>query len=79
MILFYYKYRKITIIKKKCESRFPYCFLTDFTKFFFEEVSYLILASTQRKLRGYVEFLKFDVTIKKKNKIQVRLKFEGLD
>ena len=32
---------------------------------FFEEVRYLILASShQKKLRGYIEFLKFDVTIK---------------
>ena len=33
--------------------------------FFFEEVCCLILASSQRKLREYIEFLKFDVTIKK--------------
>ena len=33
--------------------------------YFFEEVLCLILASSQRKLRGYIEFLKFDVTIKK--------------
>ena len=26
---------------------------------FFEEVRYLILACSQRKLRGYIEFLKF--------------------
>ena len=32
---------------------------------FFEEVRYLILASSQTKLRGYIEFLKFDVTVKK--------------
>ena len=32
---------------------------------FYEEVCGLILASTQRKLRAYIEFLKFDVTIKK--------------
>ena len=32
---------------------------------FFEEVRCFILASSQRKLRGYMEFLKFDVTIKK--------------
>ena len=37
---------------------------------FFEEVRCLILASSQRKLRGYIEFLKFDVTIKKIKKIQ---------
>ena len=42
---------------------------------FFEEVRCLILASSQRKLRGYKEFLKFDVTIKK---IQISLKFKGL-
>ena len=32
---------------------------------FFEEVRCLILASSQRKLRGYIELLKIDVTIKK--------------
>ena len=32
---------------------------------FFKGVRCLILASSQRKLRGYVEFFKFDVTIKK--------------
>ena len=32
---------------------------------FFKEVSCLILASLQRNLHGYIEFLKFDVTIKK--------------
>ena len=52
--------------KKGCESRFAYCFLTDFTKFFFwGSTRYLILASSQRKLRGYIEFLKFKVTVKK--------------
>ena len=34
--------------------------------FFFEEVRCLILASSQRKLREYIELLKFDVTIKSK-------------
>ena len=32
---------------------------------FFEEVRYLILAFSQRKLRGYIEFLKFVVTVRK--------------
>ena len=32
---------------------------------FFEEIRCLILASSQRKLRGYIEFLKFNVAIKK--------------
>ena len=33
---------------------------------YFEEVRCLILTSSQRKFRaGYIEFLKFDVTIKK--------------
>ena len=51
--------------KKRCESRFPYWFLTDFTKLFFcESTRYLILASSQRKLRGF-KFFKFDVTVKK--------------
>ena len=44
---------------------------------FFEEVRRLILASSQRKLREYIEFLKFDVTIKEKN--QIRLRFKGID
>ena len=44
--------------------------------FFFEDVRCLILASSQRKLRGYIEVFKFDATIKK---IQIRLKFKGLD
>ena len=35
---------------------------------FFEEVRYLILASSQRKLRGYIACLTFDVTVKKKIK-----------
>ena len=35
---------------------------------FFEEVSCLILASSQTKLRGYIEFLKFDVTVKRRKK-----------
>ena len=42
----------------------------------FEEVRYLILASSQRKLRGYIEFVKFDVTVKKN--IQIRLKLKSL-
>ena len=32
---------------------------------FFDEIRCLILASSQRKLREYNKFLKFDVTIKK--------------
>ena len=44
---------------------------------FFEEVRYLILTSLQRKFRGYIEFFKFDVTVKKIEKIQIRLKFES--
>ena len=43
--------------------------------FFFKGVRCLILASSQRKLSGYIEFLKLDVTIKKN---QIRLKFKGL-
>ena len=38
---------------------------------FFEEVRCLILASSQRKLRGYIEFEKFDITIKKIRKIKI--------
>ena len=30
---------------------------------FFEEERCLILVSSQRKLRGFIEFLKFDVTV----------------
>ena len=39
----------------------------------FGQVFCFILASSQQKLCGYIEFLKFDVTIKK-NLIQIRLK-----
>ena len=35
--------------------------------YFFEEARCLILASSQRKLRRYIEFLKCEVTIKKFN------------
>ena len=65
-------------MKERCKSGFSYCFLTDFTKFFFKEVCCLILASSQRMLREYIEFLKVDVTIKKNCKIKIRLKFKGL-
>ena len=47
---------------------------------FFEKVRCLILAFSQSEEgsghRAYIEFIKFDVTIKK---IQIRLKFEDLD
>ena len=33
--------------------------------YFFEEECYLILVSSQKKLREYIESFKFDVTIKK--------------
>ena len=33
--------------------------------FFFEKVCYSILASSQKKLHGYIEILKFYITIKK--------------
>ena len=46
--------------------------------FFFEEVCCLILASSQRKLHEYIEFLKFDVTIKKIKKFTFVIKFKGL-
>ena len=58
---------------KICESEFPFCFPRISQSSFFEEVRCLILASSQRKLRGHIEFLKFDITIKK---IQIRLKFK---
>ena len=38
---------------------------------FFEEVGCSILASLQRKLRRYIEFQKFDVTIKKIKKLKL--------
>ena len=38
--------------------------------YFFEELRSLILASSQRKLRGDIEFLKFDITIEKINKFK---------
>ena len=37
---------------------------------FFEEVRCLILVSSQRKLRGFIELLKFHVTVKKKEKFK---------
>ena len=37
---------------------------------FFEEVRYFILASSQRKLCGYIAFFKFDVTVKKIKKFK---------
>ena len=40
---------------------------------FFEEVFFLILASSRKKLREYIKLLKFDVLVKK-NLIQIRLK-----
>ena len=46
--------------------------------YFFKEVRYLILASSQRKLRRYIKFLKFDFTVQKKWKIQIFLKFKSL-
>ena len=64
----YFEKRKKKL-KKACESGFLYCFLIDFTKFF-EEVRCLILASSQRKLRGYIEFLKIDITITKIKKFK---------
>ena len=39
--------------------------------YFFKEVRYLILASSQRKLYGYIEFSKFDVTVKKSNSSKI--------
>ena len=41
---------------------------------FFEEVRCFILAPSQGKLRGYIEYLKFNVT----KKIKIRLEFKGL-
>ena len=46
-------------------------FLPNLQSCFFEEVSCLILASSQRKLRGYIKFFKFDVTIKKIQKFKI--------
>ena len=37
---------------------------------FLEEVRYSILTPSQRKLRGYIEFLKFDVTVRKIKKFK---------
>ena len=42
---------------------------------FFAKVLCLILASSQRKLRGLIEFLKLYITIKKNKKIQILAKF----
>ena len=38
---------------------------------FFEKVGCLILASSQRKLHGYIEILKFNTTIKKIKKFKL--------
>ena len=38
---------------------------------FFEKVCCLILTSPQRKLHGYIEILKFDITIKKIKKFKL--------
>ena len=54
-------------VEKACESGFPHCFLTGFTKFF-EEVCCSILASSQRNPCGYIEFQIVDFAIKKKQK-----------
>ena len=47
-------------------------------RYFLEEVRCLILAASQRKLCGHIEFCKFDITIKKKNFNQTRLKLKNL-
>ena len=44
---------------------------------FFEELRYLILASSKRKLRGCIDFLKFDVRVKKIKKIHIRLRLKS--
>ena len=65
--------------KKGCKSGFHIASLPISQSCFFKEVRCSILASSQRKLRGYIEFLKFHVTIKKIKKIQIRLKFKSRD
>ena len=45
---------------------------------FFAEVRCLISAPWHMKLRGRIEFLKFDITINKE-KIHIRLKLKGFD
>ena len=68
-------------LKKGCESGFPYFVKSSpiSQSFLFEELRCLILASSLRKLCGHIEFFKFDITIKKKILIKIRLKFKGLD
>ena len=69
--------RTVTATIKKNVNRYSHITSSPITQSrFFEKVRFLILASTQRKRREYIEFLKFDVTIKK---IQIRIKFEGLE
>ena len=60
-----------SIIEKKDVNRDSYIASSPISQiFFFEEVRGLILASSQRKLRGYIEFLKLDVTLKKIKKFK---------
>ena len=59
-------YKGVTaLLKKSCESGFPYCFITASQSYFVDEARCLILASSQRKLHEYNKFKNVDVTIKK--------------
>ena len=64
-------------MKKGCESRFPYCFLTDFTKFFFWGSALIDFGFFTEEASWIHRILKFDVTVKKNKKIQIRLKFKS--
>ena len=56
--------------EKACESDFHIAPAPISQNYFFEEVWCLILASSQRKLSGYIKFLKFDVTVKTMRKFK---------
>ena len=68
-----------TKLKKDVNRDFHIASSPILQSFFFEKVRCLILASSQRKLRGHIEFLKCDITIRKNTKIQIHLKFKGLN
>ena len=62
--------------QKACESGFPYCFLTDFTKFSFVSLDFGFLAE---KAAWIHRILKIWWHNKKNSKIQISLKLKGLD
>ena len=65
--------------QKVCESGFSYCFLTDFTKFFLRGSTLLDFDFLTEEASWILRFLKIWYHNKKNKKIQIRLKFKGLD